>query len=196
MPTNAIKEDGRLCCPICSNRQVLVGVNDMWTTSPDLAKYLANPDDGYKYTKSSNKIIQWTCPECKHSFLKTPNKMSFSKIKCQYCNLERSYSEKFVTSFLDQCGVDFYREKKFVWSQNKRYDFFVPCYQLIIETCDVYSLKHLAINGNDLIELGYNGKQIGKILNELLDLVMRDRVKNIRAELIQIIKDGKLNAGI
>lgn len=60
--------------------------------------------------------------------------MSFSKIKCQYCNLERSYSEKFVTSFLDQCGVDFYREKKFVWSQNKRYDFFVPCYQLIIET--------------------------------------------------------------
>ena len=134
MPTNAIKEDGRLCCPICSNRQVLVGVNDMWTTSPDLAKYLANPDDGYKYTKSSNKIIQWTCPECKHSFLKTPNKMSFSKIKCQYCNLEKSYSEKFVTSFLDQCGVDFYREKKFVWSQNKRYDFFVPCYQLIIET--------------------------------------------------------------
>ena len=65
-----------------------------------------------------------------------------------------------------------------------------------INNCDVYSLKYLAINGNDLIELGYNGKQIGKILNELLDLVMRDRVKNIRAELIQIIKDGKLNAGI
>jgi tRNA nucleotidyltransferase (CCA-adding enzyme) len=57
-------------------------------------------------------------------------------------------------------------------------------------------LKYLAINGNDLIELGYKGKQIGEILNKLLDLVMRDRVKNIRAELLQIVKDGKLNAGI
>lgn len=65
-----------------------------------------------------------------------------------------------------------------------------------IENCDVYSLKYLAINGNDLIELGYKGKQIGEILNKLLDLVMRDRVKNTRAELLQIVKDGKLNAGI
>ena len=65
-----------------------------------------------------------------------------------------------------------------------------------IENCDVYSLKYLAINGNDLIELGYKGKQIGEILNKLLDLVMRDRIKNTRAELLQIVKDGKLNAGI
>lgn len=65
-----------------------------------------------------------------------------------------------------------------------------------IENCDVYSLKYLAINGNDLIELGYKGKQIGEILNKLLDLVMRDRTKNTRAELLQIVKDGKLNAGI
>jgi tRNA nucleotidyltransferase (CCA-adding enzyme) len=65
-----------------------------------------------------------------------------------------------------------------------------------IENCDVYSLKYLAINGNDLIEFGYKGKQIGEILNKLLDLVMRDRAKNIRAELLQIVKDGKLNAGI
>ena len=65
-----------------------------------------------------------------------------------------------------------------------------------IENCDVYSLKYLAINGNDLIELGYKGKQIGEILNKLLDLVMGDRIKNTRAELLQIVKDGKLNAGI
>lgn len=65
-----------------------------------------------------------------------------------------------------------------------------------IQNHEVYSLKYLAINGNDLIELGYKGKQIGEILNKLLDLVMRDKVKNTRAELLQIVKDGKLNAGI
>ena len=133
-PTNAVNIDGRLCCPICSNRQVLVGVNDMWTTSPQLAKYLDNPEDGYTHTKSSNKMLKWTCPECKRSFLKTPNKMSYTKIKCQYCNVERSYAEKFVTAFLEQCKIDFQREKIFAWSQNKRYDFYVPCFRLIIET--------------------------------------------------------------
>lgn len=134
LPINAIGKEGRLCCPICSNRQVLIGVNDMWTTSPELAKYLENPEDGYTHTKSSNQPLKWVCPECKHSFLKTPNKMSFTKIKCQYCNMERSYSEKFVTAFLEQCGIDFYREKYFPWSQNKRYDFYIPCFRLIIET--------------------------------------------------------------
>lgn len=134
LPTNAISKDGRLCCPICSNMQVLIGVNDMWTTSPELAKYLENPEDGYTHTESSNQPLKWICPECKHSFLKTPNKMSFTKIKCQYCNTERSYAEKFVTAFLEQCGIDFQREKIFTWSQNKRYDFYIPCFHLIIET--------------------------------------------------------------
>lgn len=51
----------------------------------------------------------------------------------------------------------------------------------------VYTLSGLDINGNDLIELGYNGKQIGNILNRLLDMVMRDMVLNTKEELIKCI---------
>lgn len=51
----------------------------------------------------------------------------------------------------------------------------------------VYTLSKLDINGNDLIELGYNGKEIGSILNRLLDLVMKDLVPNEKDKLINCI---------
>lgn len=63
-----------------------------------------------------------------------------------------------------------------------------------IQNHDVYSLKYLAINGNDLIELGYKGKQIGVILNELLNLVMKDKVKNCREDLINTVRSGNIDS--
>lgn len=57
------------------------------------------------------------------------------------------------------------------------------------ENGDVYDLKYLAIDGNDLIMLGFKGKKIGDILNELLDMVMKDEVKNTRSSLIRAVND-------
>lgn len=51
----------------------------------------------------------------------------------------------------------------------------------------VYTLSGLDINGNDLLKLGYKGKQIGNILNHLLDMVMNDLVLNEREELIKCV---------
>ena len=58
----------------------------------------------------------------------------------------------------------------------------------IIEAGECYSLKMLRITGDDLVELGYSGMQIGKILNELLDLVMRGDILNEKYELICFAK--------
>ena len=54
-----------------------------------------------------------------------------------------------------------------------------------------YRLSDLEINGNDLIELGYSGKQIGNILNALLDMVMRDAVVNNYTILTNVAKSMK-----
>ena len=51
----------------------------------------------------------------------------------------------------------------------------------------VYTLSGLDIDGNDLLKLGYKGKQIGNILNHLLDMVMQDMVLNTKEELIKCI---------
>lgn len=53
-----------------------------------------------------------------------------------------------------------------------------------VENKDVYKLSSLAVNGNDLIKIGCKGKQIGFILNELLDMVMNDTIKNTQEDLL------------
>ena len=52
------------------------------------------------------------------------------------------------------------------------------------------SLKDLAVNGKDLIELGYNeGKEIGQILKELLNLVLEKPALNQKKILLTWVKE-------
>jgi len=56
------------------------------------------------------------------------------------------------------------------------------------ESC--FSLKDLAINGNDLIAIGYKqGKIIGQMLNEALQEVMNETILNEKEALLQFIRD-------
>jgi tRNA nucleotidyltransferase (CCA-adding enzyme) len=52
---------------------------------------------------------------------------------------------------------------------------------------DVYCLQYLAVNGNDIMQAGFEGKDIGDILNKLLDMVMREDVRNNREELLAVV---------
>lgn len=56
---------------------------------------------------------------------------------------------------------------------------------------DVYSLKYLAVNGNDIAEAGFEGEEIGNILNELLDMVMREDIKNNKEDLLSAVSKMK-----
>lgn len=51
------------------------------------------------------------------------------------------------------------------------------------------SLKDLAINGNDLINIGITGKQIGWTLNELLQDVLESPSDNTKEKLLEIAKN-------
>ena len=53
------------------------------------------------------------------------------------------------------------------------------------------SLKDLAVKGNDLMELGYTGKDIGATLNKLLDLVLDEQLPNEKEVLLHFIKPNK-----
>jgi putative nucleotidyltransferase with HDIG domain len=57
----------------------------------------------------------------------------------------------------------------------------------ILKEKQAFSLKDLAINGNDLIDIGIKpGKTIGIILNELLETVLDDPAENTRETLLKI----------
>lgn len=54
------------------------------------------------------------------------------------------------------------------------------------------SLRDLAIKGNDLKDLGYEGKEIGDTLKSMLDAVVDGAVKNEKDELIQFLEKEEL----
>ena len=55
-----------------------------------------------------------------------------------------------------------------------------------------FSLTQLAVKGNDLTALGMRGKQIGEMLEELLSLVIEEKLPNERAVLIEYAKEKVL----
>ena len=59
----------------------------------------------------------------------------------------------------------------------------------IIGQNQCYSLKDLAVNGIDLIDIGITeGKKIGDILNKLTDMVIDEKIENDRTILLEIAK--------
>ena len=52
------------------------------------------------------------------------------------------------------------------------------------------SLKDLAVNGNDLLELGMTGKEIGSTLNALLEQVLDEMLPNTREALLSAVSQA------
>ena len=59
----------------------------------------------------------------------------------------------------------------------------------IVEADEAFSVKDLAVHGNDLIALGFKGKEIGEKLNEILMLVIDDKLKNDKQAILSYLTD-------
>ena len=158
-------------CSYCSNRRVLVGFNDLFTTRPDVAKLLKNSEDGYKYTKGSDKIVEFLCPQCGNIISKKIGEVCNRGLGCQMCSDGISYPNKLIRQVLKQLNVDFIPEYSPSWIKPKKYD----CY---------FEYK----NKKYIIEMDgaqhYYEKSISKY--SLADRKFNDKVKDEAAELHDI----------
>jgi len=74
------------------------------------------------------------------------------------------------------------KDKKFyIDNISKLYD----RYEMLIKEQPPMTLKDLALNGDDLVKLGYKGKEIGEMLNYWLDLVLDRPEANTREYLLK-----------
>lgn len=55
----------------------------------------------------------------------------------------------------------------------------------VIAGGECYSLKRLCLSGDDLLELGFSGAELGKVLNALLDYVLLHPMENVRPILLE-----------
>lgn len=126
-------------CPICSNKKVFKGTNDIYTTHPYLVKYFVNIEDTFNYTYGSKEKVHMKCPNCGNEKKLSINILYKQGLGCNKCSDGISYPEKFVFNLLQQLNINFEIQKIFEWASNKKYDFYINEKNIIIE---VHGLQH------------------------------------------------------
>lgn len=127
-------------CPHCTGL-----LNNITKSAPWMIDYFQGGyDEAKKYNRSSDKTIFPKCPDC-GEIKRTPVKISTLYLKglnCK-CNTKTYFTERFVSSILDQLGIEyiFQPSAKFLGFEDsyKRYDFYISKLSLIIE---VHGLQH------------------------------------------------------
>lgn len=126
-------------CPICNHTKCVKGINDLWTIRPDIAELLLNPNEGYTHTDVGSELLDWKCT-CGTIIPKKPIfRVLRYGICCPCCNDNLSYPNKFMYNLLNQLHVDFMPEKIFDWSHKKKYDFYIPSKNYIVE---MHGMQH------------------------------------------------------
>jgi len=125
-----------LKCSCCSNHITVEGINDIPTTAPFMIPYFQGGYNEAKlYTKSSGEKINPICPDCgriKNKEVLISSIYKTHSIGCS-CSDGFSYPNKFMYNILEQLGIDFVSEYSPNWIKPKRYDFYIPSKNIIIE---------------------------------------------------------------
>ena len=91
-------------CPVCANRKVLAGFNDLKSLFPKIAESWDYEKNGdllpEMFTKFSHKKVWWKCDKG-HSWLTSISNRTHQKHGCHYCN-----RQKIIANENDLCSVD------------------------------------------------------------------------------------------
>ena len=124
-------------CSCCAGITAVLGINTIWDTDRWLCSLGMSEEDAQQYTRSSNKKVIVTCPDCgKTKRMRINTIYNERSISCT-CGDGVKYPEKFMTSVLDQLGIEYVfqlTKTTLGWCEDKRYDFYISSLNTIIET--------------------------------------------------------------
>lgn len=121
-------------CPYCSGRRAFKGETDLFSTSPEVAELLLNRQDGFKLKSNSEIKTDWKCYCGNIIHNRTPKQVTFYGLCCPSCSDGKSYPERIVGNLLIQnFSGKFETEKTFEWLPRRRYDFYLPSANTVIE---------------------------------------------------------------
>lgn len=191
-------------CPYCSGNSILKGFNDLWTTHPEIAKMLYDPEVGYTIGKGSHRDVEWVCPNCgTHKFSSSKQVIQYG-LACKVCSDGISYPNKFIISLLSQLHIDsFTPEWSPKWIERCRYDvhFILGGKEYIIEMdgglghgCidfktgdqdveglkrDIFKDQQAANNNITLIRIDCNYKKMNCRFNYIKQSILNSDLNNI-----------------
>lgn len=129
-------------CHYCSNQKICV-YTSLFTKRPDLIKFLKNKEEAHNIFPKSTKKVETKCPECGYERFISTSVLNYRGFSCPQCSGGMSTPQKFCREVLVSLNINFISEKRFTWAKNKRYDFFIPSLNMIIET---HGIQHYIEN--------------------------------------------------
>ena len=114
-------------CTICSRKNITtdVFIKDVKNINPHVTVVS-------EYTKMRDKV-KVRCNLCGHEKEIFAGDLINRIYNCPVCSDNISFPNRFMSTILDENDIDYISEKVFEWSDNKRYDFYIPSTSTIIE---------------------------------------------------------------
>ena len=118
--------------------------------------------------------------------------LEFNQYGFKYPNLHILQNKVSIKTYLMFLGVEQFKRLIVLYESygyESDYDSIRKNLNEVISSKECYSMKDLAINGDDLIANGFSqGKDIGKVLKNLLLIVISNNNLNTKEELLMIAK--------
>ena len=130
-------------CPYCSNRKIRVGMNDLATTHPLLAKEWDYEKNGgltpQSITYGSGKKVWWKCP-LGHSYQANPLHRTVGSTSCPICNSGRqtSFAEQAFYYYIKKLYPDAINHYTEIFDNRMELDIYIPLIRLAIEYDGVF----------------------------------------------------------
>ena len=97
---------------------------------------------------------------------------------------------KKILSGVDRNLLEEYLDiSRIIYDKEKKVDEIIDILSEIEENNECYIIKNLKVNGRDIMSLGYKNKEVGEVLNYLLEIVIEDYTVNKKDLLIKKIKE-------
>ncbi len=100
---------------------------------PEIANMIIDDVDIYKIGIQSNKKYNFRCDTCGNIISKNIANIYNQGFTCPECSDNKWITEKFMFRILKNLNMNFDYQKKFSWSKNKIYDFYLQDYNTILE---------------------------------------------------------------
>lgn len=148
---NRIKGSG---CPICANKRVVAGFNDMAHTHPELARKLADPLDGTRYTAGAGTVLTWQCEEePSHTWQAPPHRFLTPRPPgCPECYREkRSAPERDLLEAISALlpGEEILTSRRDILGDGRELDIIIPGRGVAVEFNGVYWHSDAILDAED-----------------------------------------------
>lgn len=101
-------------------------------------KYVKH-EDLFNYRYTSKKLITTKCPNCSREKKIRVIDLLKDNYSCQCSKSYSSFGERLTQSYLDIAGIEYIREHSFKDLGRKRFDFYLPEYNAVLE---VHGIQH------------------------------------------------------